>query len=160
MATAPNNLTDETAWDDATLDALRVAVLTEQERRYLVRTLPEQVEQQAVDYQRAIGRKDGDEWAQPVGAHDAFRMGAVVTHKGKTWESTTPNNVWEPGVSGWREKVAPGAAPAPYRQPTGAHDAYKKGDLVTWTDGAVYESLRDGNVWSPATLPSGWKKRA
>jgi len=45
-------------------------------------------------------------------------------------------------------------------QPTGAHDAYKKGDRVhfpTITD-PVYESLIDANVWSPAIYPAGWKK--
>lgn len=45
-------------------------------------------------------------------------------------------------------------------QPTGAHDAYKKGDKVhfpTATD-PVYESLIDANVWSPTAYPAGWKK--
>jgi len=27
----------------------------------------------------------------------------VLTHAGKVWQSTTPNNVWEPGVFGWTE---------------------------------------------------------
>lgn len=45
-------------------------------------------------------------------------------------------------------------------QPTGAHDAYKKGDKVhfpTATD-PVYESLIDANVWSPTAYPAGWEK--
>ena len=45
-------------------------------------------------------------------------------------------------------------------QPTGAHDAYAKGDRVhfpTITD-PVYESLIDANVWSPTAYPQGWKK--
>lgn len=29
--------------------------------------------------------------------------GDKVTHNGKTWQSTTDNNVWEPGVYGWEE---------------------------------------------------------
>lgn len=45
---------------------------------------------------------------------------------------------------------------AEYVQPTGAHDAYKTGDKVTF-GGKIYESTRDGNVWSPTDLPSGWK---
>ena len=45
-------------------------------------------------------------WVQPTGAHDAYALGAKVTHNGKTWESTVDANVWEPaGVSGWREVV-------------------------------------------------------
>lgn len=29
--------------------------------------------------------------------------GDKVMHNGKTWQSTTDNNVWEPGVYGWEE---------------------------------------------------------
>lgn len=46
------------------------------------------------------------EWVQPTGAHDAYALGARVTWNGKTWESTVGANVWEPGVSGWREVAA------------------------------------------------------
>lgn len=42
-----------------------------------------------------------DEWVQPLGGHDSHQMGDRVTHKGKVWESTAANNVWEPGVYGW-----------------------------------------------------------
>lgn len=44
-------------------------------------------------------------------------------------------------------------------QPTGAHDAYQTGDKVHYPtiDGPVYESLIDGNVWSPEAYPAGWK---
>ena len=42
-------------------------------------------------------------------------------------------------------------------QPTGAHDAYQKGDKVRY-NGDVYESLIDGNVWSPDAYPAGWQK--
>ena len=41
-------------------------------------------------------------WVQPTGAHDAYRLGAQVTHKGQTWTNTGSDaNVWEPGVFGW-----------------------------------------------------------
>ena len=32
-----------------------------------------------------------------------YAKGDKVTHNGKTWISTTDNNVWEPGVYGWEE---------------------------------------------------------
>ena len=98
---------------------------------------------------------DGETWTKPTGAHDAYPLGAAVTHGGKTWESLTPFCVWEPGVSGWRERVAEGY-PA-WVQPTGGHDAYPKGVRVTF-EGADYESLIDGNVWSPTGYPAGWRK--
>ena len=44
------------------------------------------------------------EWIQPLGAHDAYEMGAHVLHCGKHWVSQTGGNVWEPGVYGWREQ--------------------------------------------------------
>ena len=44
-------------------------------------------------------------------------------------------------------------------QPTGAHDAYKKGDKVTF-EGKHYISLIDGNVYSPAAYLAGWQEQA
>ena len=41
-------------------------------------------------------------------------------------------------------------------QPTGAHDAYNTGDKVIY-EGKVYESIIDGNTWSPADYPQGWE---
>lgn len=42
-----------------------------------------------------------------------------------------------------------------WSQPTGAHDAYNKGDVVNY-NGVLYESLIDGNVYSPEAYPAGW----
>ena len=44
-------------------------------------------------------------------------------------------------------------------QPTGAHDAYKKGDKVNF-NGKHYISLIDANVYSPAEYPAGWQEQA
>lgn len=41
------------------------------------------------------------EWAQPIGAHDAYALGDKVSHGGQRWVSTVDGNVWEPGVYGW-----------------------------------------------------------
>ena len=43
------------------------------------------------------------EWIQPTGAHDAYALGAKVTHNGKHWTSDIDANVYEPGVYGWTE---------------------------------------------------------
>ena len=45
-----------------------------------------------------------------------------------------------------------------WSQPTGAHDAYNTGDIVDY-NGILYESLIDGNVYSPDTYPVGWKEK-
>lgn len=43
-----------------------------------------------------------------------------------------------------------------YVQPTGAHDAYKTGDKVTY-NGNHYICKMDGCVWDPDTYPAAWK---
>ncbi len=45
-----------------------------------------------------------------------------------------------------------------WAQPTGAHDAYNKGDVVNY-NGVLYESIIDGNVYSPEAYPAGWVVR-
>ena len=62
----------------------------------------------------ALWTKIGDpseeypEWSQPLGAHDAYPLGAKVSHNGKKWTSDVANNVWEPGVYGWTEVTEQG----------------------------------------------------
>ena len=41
------------------------------------------------------------DWGQPTGAHDAYKAGDTVAHKGSIWTSDGDSNVWEPGVYGW-----------------------------------------------------------
>ena len=42
-----------------------------------------------------------------------------------------------------------------WSQPTGAHDAYNKGDIVDYNS-TLYQSLINGNVYSPDAYPAGW----
>ena len=93
----------------------------------------------------------GEAWVQPTVAANAYPKDSEVTHGGKTWISLTPFNVWEPGVSGWREVVAEGY-PA-WVQPTGGHDAYNVGSRVTH-NGQDWESTTPANVWEPGVF--GW----
>ena len=44
-------------------------------------------------------------------------------------------------------------------QPTGAHDAYKKGDKVLF-NGKIYKSLIDNNAYSPTDYAQGWEEVA
>jgi hypothetical protein len=43
-----------------------------------------------------------------------------------------------------------------WSKPTGAHDAYNKGDIVDY-NGTLYVSMIDGNIWSPDEYPQGWE---
>lgn len=73
----------------------------------------------------------------------------------KTQGDWTPDiavSLWSPiGISGDGIPV--------WSQPVGAGDAYNKGDQVHYPDAnsQVYESLINGNVWSPESYPAGWK---
>lgn len=61
----------------------------------------------------------------------------------------------------WKVYVDPTVEVIPvWKQPAGAHDAYKKGDRVHFPtiNDPVYESLIDNNSWSPTSYPAGWKK--
>lgn len=42
------------------------------------------------------------EWQQPDSTNP-YKKGDKVKRNGKTWESEIDNNVWEPGVYGWKE---------------------------------------------------------
>ncbi len=68
---------------------------------------------------------------------------------------------WEPDKTPalFVEVAKPGEIPV-WRRPLGAQDAYGRGDRVRYPDenGAVYESLADGNVWSPEEYPAAWKR--
>ena len=126
-------------------------------------------------------------YVQPTGAHDALPTGAIVTDEGRIWRTDLPTlNVWKPGTmnAGWTDitdqlltqanpaekedpdgdtgdqdagETAPEPEVPPYKQPTGAHDAYNAGDRMKF-NGDVYESTINGNVWSPDAYPQGWKK--
>ena len=89
-----------------------------------------------------------------------YQTGTLVFHEGRIWYSTTPNNVWEPGVSGWHD--SPGDGVPQWVAPTGAQDAYYPNHDVTPTfwpvvthNGQTWQSTHDGaNVWEPGVF--GW----
>ena len=136
---------------DDDLQTLLGDAYAEVQRRATLATAPAEAEALAARYAEAIGREDGDQWVAPTGAHNAYPQGGIVTHQGKTWESLTPNNVWTPGVSGWRENVTEGY-PA-WVQPAGAHDAYAKDAKVTHK-GRIWTSTAANNTWAPGVY--GW----
>ena len=72
-------------------------------------------------------------------------------------EAHTSQADWTPNtaVSLWVSVSAPAEEWPQWSQPTGAQDAYNKGDRVVYK-GSVYESSIDGNSWSPEAYPAGW----
>ena len=127
-----------------------------------------------------IGESGYPIWTQPLGAVDAYNIGDIVSYNGKLYKSIINANVWAPDVytAGWEEytestgggdsgETGGGGTTEPetpptetipdFVQPTGAHDAYKKGDRVKF-EGKIYESLIDANTYSPSAYPAGWKE--
>lgn len=144
----------------AQLDEAFTLLQAERERRYALAQAPVIIDNAVKNYQEATGtqKRKGAEWVQPTSALDAYPADSIVTHEGKEWVSIIEANVWEPGVTGWRENATEDSgSPAEWVRPTGAHDAYKKGDVVAF-EGYLYRSLIDANVYSPSEYPAGWKR--
>lgn len=142
-------LTDDELMD---LHARVVRLITLRDARATAETRMADI---AATYQQAIGREDGDAWAQPAGAHDAYMAGATVTHGGHTYTSTFDWNVWEPGSlnSGWQIAEDGSAEWDPARQ-------YSPGERCT-LDGVLYEATAHSSPgWRPddPTLWAVWKK--
>ena len=91
-----------------------------------------------------------------------FSVETRVQYGGKLYrcvQAHTSQSDWTPPVAAslWSGvTVDPATGYDEWKQPTGAHDAYKKGDRVLF-NGSVYESLIDGNAYSPTAYPAGWK---
>jgi hypothetical protein len=102
--------------------------------------------------------EDPPPWTQPAGAHDAYLPGAIVYHDNTTWRNDLLIlNVWEPGTlnSGWTDlNPRPPEETPDWRQPTGAHDAYRIGDRVKHNN-QTWVSIVDYNIWEPGVY--GWE---
>lgn len=92
----------------------------------------------------------------------AYTVETRVQYGGKLYrcvQAHTSQSDWTPPVAAslWSGvTVDPTTGYDEWKQPTGAHDAYKKGGRVLF-NGSVYESLIDGNAYSPTAYPAGWK---
>ena len=78
----------------------------------------------------------------------------------KVVKEHTSQDDWKPGAGTESLYTAFGVDESGipiWKQPSGAHDAYNKGDKVKYNE-KYYESLIDGNVWAPETYSAGWKE--
>ena len=107
-------------------------------------------------------------WVQPLGAHDAYPLGARVLHGGYVWQSTIAANVWEPGSVGaealWKNLTPPPPPPplaawAPYTAYRGDNTAGAgNGDLVSY-NGRRYRCWQTHTSqvgWEPPKTPALW----
>ncbi len=85
-----------------------------------------------------------------------YAVGDRVKHNDllyKCVQAHTSQDDWTPdvAVSLWVRTADPGEEWPEWIQPTGAHDAYAKGDKVSH-NGKHWISDADGNVWEPPTM--------
>lgn len=97
-------------------------------------------------------------WAVGV----AYSVGERVQYDGKLYkvvQAHTSQADWTPPLvpALFTEVAKPGEIPV-WKQPTGAQDAYNKGDKVHYptADDPVYVSTIDANVYAPDVY--GWEK--
>ena len=93
----------------------------------------------------------------------AYIVGDVRMYQGAPYKCVQAHD--STGNAGW----SPDAAPALWMQyhgtsretarawvaPTGAHDMYKAGEYMIWTDGKTYKAKMD-TAYSPADYPQAW----
>lgn len=90
--------------------------------------------------------------------NDRFQYGNSLY---KVNQDHTSQEQWVPGEVGteslYTDLMLDESGYQIWKQPTGAHDAYSKGDIVRY-NGILYKSLIDSNTWSPDAYPEGWEK--
>lgn len=100
-------------------------------------------------------------WSDCIGQR--AEPGSYWRHGGKLWrvnagQGHTIQADWPPDHAASLFSLA--ANPAEewpeWIQPTGAHNAYKKGDKVAYK-GKMYISKIEANVWAPDAYPAGWE---
>ena len=107
-----------------------------------------------------------EDWEIGVG----YKAGQKVKYNGKVFEvvqSHTSQGDWTPenapalfkeylNTEIKHEDGSTTEVVSEFKQPLGAHDAYKQGDKVSF-NGQIYQSKNDGNVHSPEAYPQGWE---
>lgn len=104
---------------------------------------------------------EGIELFAPWATDTAYEVGVRVRFEEKLYrceQAHTSQIGWEPPAvpALWTEVAKPGEIPV-WKQPTGAQDAYRIGDLVHYpdADGPVYHCTIDYNVYAPDV--AGWE---
>lgn len=92
----------------------------------------------------------------------SYAVGDRVRYEGtlyKVLQVHTSQPDWTPtaAVSLFAEVLIPDPEVIPDWVQPSSTNPYMKGDKVRF-EGKVYESLIDGNVWSPSAYPAGWKE--
>ena len=76
----------------------------------------------------------------------------ILAYDGTVQQDWTIDNrtLWKPWHSRKKEYALP------WEQPTGAHDMYKAGEYMIWTDGSIKKCVQDTN-FSPTEYAQAWE---
>ena len=92
--------------------------------------------------------------AREVATHPetGYPYECMTAYDGTVQQDWTIDNrtLWKP----WHSRKPEYALP--WEQPTGAHDMYKAGEYMIWTDGTVKKCLQDTN-FSPSEYAQAWE---
>ena len=147
---------DFSTYTDTDLDALRVQVLTEQERRRLIADAPAQQKTLAAQYATAVATAAPTPWASLT---DRVGPGQRVVWNGNTWRNTS--GAWLPTTA------TPATWPQGWAQETGlpptvtawaAGQAVNVGDLRS-ASGVTYRCIQAHTTqigWEPPKVPALW----
>lgn len=97
-------------------------------------------------------------WAPGPFVAGDVRMHVGIPCKCIQSHDSTDNDAWNPAdaPSLWMQYHGTSKATArPWIAPTGAHDVYKVGEWMIWTDGLAYPCFSDTN-FSPAEYSAAW----
>ena len=123
-----------------------------------LRTLIVKASESLTDTEALQGVELFDEWKVDT----AYTVQQRIRYEGKLYrceQAHTSQANWTPDVTPalWTEVAEPGEIPV-WKQPTGAQDAYMKGDKVYYPtrDDDVWKSDIDYNTYAPAVY--GWTR--
>ena len=91
----------------------------------------------------------GDVRLHPTTGNPKECMTAYDGSAQQDWTIDTPT-LWKPWHSRKKEYALP------WEAPTGAHDMYKAGEYMIWTDGTVKKCVQDTN-FGPDEYPQAWE---
>lgn len=94
----------------------------------------------------------------------AYTVGDVRIHDGIPYRcvqghDSTQNPDWTPDAEPALWMQYHGTSPEtarPWVDPTGAHDMYRAGEYMIWTDGSTYKCVQN-TAYSPGDQPQAWE---
>ena len=122
------------------------------------------IEQQAKSGELKGNKAVACEALFPLWEPGVYSLGDIRRYEHQVWRccqehDSTGQTGWTPGAAAALWAPYHAAEPKyakPFLQPTGAQDAYQKGEVCLF-EGGLWRSLIDGNAYSPAVYPNGWE---